>query len=317
MYRETIKIMDCTVRDGGLMNAWQFDDDFVKGIYTACVDAGIDYMEIGYKSSEHAYSREENGPWKFCDETDLRRIVGDNNTDLKLSAMADIGRIDEEDIPQASDSVIDMLRVACYTHQVDKGIALAEHVLDKGYETTLNIMAVSTTMERDLDEALNDIAKSRVKAVYIVDSFGSMYSEQIQSLCEKYRSILGDDVTLGFHGHNNQQLAYANTVEAVIRGVDMLDGSLLGMGRGAGNCPTELLLGFLKNPKYSLRPALQAIQDQMIPMQQKVDWGYHLPYMIVGMLNQHPRSAMACMDGDDRNNLTGFFDKVTDEAIID
>ena len=94
MFKKEIKVVDCTIRDGGLMNQWQFDDDFVRTIYKSCVEAGVDYMEIGYKSSEAAYSRKENGPWKFCEEADLRRIVGDNKTKTKLSVMIDIGRID-------------------------------------------------------------------------------------------------------------------------------------------------------------------------------------------------------------------------------
>lgn len=93
MYRKEIKVIDCTIRDGGLMNKWQFSDEFVKAVYNGLVEAGVDYMEIGYLSSESAFSRDEVGPWKFCRNDDLRRVVGDNNTDLKLSAMADkIGR---------------------------------------------------------------------------------------------------------------------------------------------------------------------------------------------------------------------------------
>src|SRR5210317_1916399 len=101
MYREEIKVVDCTIRDGGLMNKWQFSDEFVKAVYNGLVAAGVDYMKIGYLSSEHAFSRKEVGPWKFCDNKDLKRIVGENKTGLKLSAMADIGRIELDDIPQA------------------------------------------------------------------------------------------------------------------------------------------------------------------------------------------------------------------------
>jgi len=133
MYNSNIKVLDCTVRDGGLMNKWQFSDEFVRGVYDACVESGVDYMEIGYKSSEKAFSRKEVGPWKFCAEEDLRRIVGDNKTNLKLSALADIGRIDYDDIPNAEDSVIDMMRIACYVHQMDKAVDLAHHCMDKGY----------------------------------------------------------------------------------------------------------------------------------------------------------------------------------------
>jgi 4-hydroxy 2-oxovalerate aldolase len=187
MYYKDIKVMDCTVRDGGLMNKWQFSDDFVRGVYNACVEAGIDYMEIGYLSSEKAFSRDEMGPWKFCHQKDLERIVGKNETNLKLSAMADIGRIDLDDIPLASESALDMIRVACYVHQVDKAVALAHHCMDKGYETSINLMAVSKVNEMDLDEALKDCAKSRVPIIYLVDSFGSMYCETTEHLLKKYQ----------------------------------------------------------------------------------------------------------------------------------
>lgn len=311
MYRKEIKIMDCTIRDGGLQNKWQFSDEFVKAVYTACVEAGVDYMEIGYKSSENAYSKEENGPWKFLEEKDLRRIVGDNNTNLKLAAMADIGRIEFDDIPQKQDSLIDMMRVACYDYQVDKAIELAEHCMDKGYEVTINLMAVSTISEMALDQALADLAQCKVPTIYLVDSFGSMYSEQIHFLMEKYQKALPGK-TIGFHGHNNMQLAFANTIECIIKGANMLDGTFLGLGRGAGNCGTEQLLTFLKNPKYRVKPVFKAIQDVIIPLQAQLDWGYSVPYLVTGYLNMHPRTAIGWMDGEEKNDYVKFFDQTID-----
>ena len=122
MYRPEIKVIDCTVRDGGLMNKWQFDDAFVCKVYKALSEAGVDYMEIGYLSSESSFSRDEMGPWKFCAEEDVHRVTGSISSRLKLSAMADIGRIDYDDIPPKSESSLDMVRVACYIHQTDAEI---------------------------------------------------------------------------------------------------------------------------------------------------------------------------------------------------
>lgn len=184
MFRAKIKVLDCTVRDGGLINKWQFSDDFVRKIFMALSRAGVDYMEIGYKSSEKYFSRGEHGAWKFCTEDDLKRIVGNFDTKMKLSAMADIGRIDFDDIPPKKDSALDMIRVACYAHEVDKGINLAHHCMEKGYEVTINLMAVSKVLEKDLDEALEDLAQSQVPVIYLVDSFGAMYSEQIHFLAK-------------------------------------------------------------------------------------------------------------------------------------
>jgi 4-hydroxy 2-oxovalerate aldolase len=316
MYKKEIKVMDCTVRDGGLMNKWQFSDEFVKAVYDACVEAGVDYMEIGYLSSEKAFDRKVYGPWKFCSDSDLRRIVGNNDTNLKLSVMADIGRIDLDDIPPASESLIDMIRVACYVHQVDKAVALAHHCMDKGYETTINLMAVSKVNEVELDEALKDIAQSRVPVFYAVDSFGSMHVESVQYLVRKYMAALpGKEI--GIHAHNNMQLAMSNTVTSLMEGCTMLDATLLGLGRGAGNCPIEILIAFLKNPKYRLLPLIKAIQDYVHPLQKQIDWGYHIPYLITGAMNEHPRSGMEWMESDQKNDFVTFMKKMHDYENLD
>ncbi len=313
MYRPEIKVIDCTVRDGGLMNKWQFTDGFVRNVYTALTEAGIDYMEIGYLSSESAFSRKEVGPWKFCAEDDIKRIIGDDEKKIKLSAMADIGRIDHKDIPFKSDSSLDMIRVACYAHQVDAAIDLAHHCIEKGYETAINVMAVSTVGLRELDEALDDLAKCKVPIIYLVDSFGSFYSEDIEVLAAKYIERLPGK-TIGIHTHNNQQLAFSNTISSIIAGINYLDASLYGIGRGAGNCPMELLISFLKNPKFKTRPIIEAIETEILPWREKIDWGYFIPYMVTGTMNQHPRTAMAHMESDKKSNVTAFYDQLTSIA---
>lgn len=316
MFRPQIKVLDCTVRDGGLINKWQFSDDFVRKVFLALSEAGVDYMEIGYKSSEKYFSRDENGAWKFCTEDDLKRIVGGFDNKMKLSAMADIGRIDPEDIIPQKDSVLDVIRVACYVKEIDKGISLAHQCIDKGYETTINLMAVSKVLERDLDEGLNDLSKSSVPVVYIVDSFGAMYSEQIHFLVKKYFAALHGK-ELGIHAHNNQQLAFANTIEAIIAGVNRIDATLYGMGRGAGNCPLELLLSFLKNPKFDIRPVIEIIQEIFIPLKTEIEWGYHIPYMITGILNEHPRSGMKAMAAEKLPNLRQYYEDLLDGTPLD
>ncbi len=312
MYKSEIKVIDCTVRDGGLMNKWQFSDQFVRNVYNALVDAGVDYMEIGYLSSKSAFNSKEYGPWRFCFEKDLQRIIGDKEKGLKFSAMADIGRIDYEDIPLCSDSSLDMIRVACYVHQVDKAIALAHHCKEKGYETTINLMAVSTVGLRDLNEALEDLDKSEVPIIYLVDSFGAFYSEDVDTLAAKYIERLPEK-KIGIHCHNNQQLAFANTISAIINGVEYLDATLYGIGRGAGNCPLELLLSFLKNPKFKTRPLVKCIEEDIFPWSKKIDWGYSVPYMVTGVMNQHPRTAIAHMESDKKEEITGYYDSIVDE----
>jgi len=314
-YRPEIKIFDCTVRDGGLMNDHFFDDTFVKAVYQTCVEAGVDYMELGYKGDKQIFSPTKSGPWKFCDEDALRRIVGDNKTTLKLAVMADAERTDyHRDILPKSKSVIDMIRVATYIHQIPTAIDMIKDAHDKGYETTVNLMAISVVGEKELDAALDVLIRTPVGTIYLVDSFGSLYGEQIQQYVKKYLGYARSaGKQVGIHCHNNQQLAYANTITALIEGANMLDATIDGMGRGAGNCGLELLLGFLHNPKFHLRPVLNCIQKTVRPLREKMNWGFEIPYMITGQLNQHPRSAIKFQAGANPGDFVGFYDNIEEE----
>ncbi|MFC1467787.1 aldolase catalytic domain-containing protein [Verrucomicrobiota bacterium] len=312
-FNPDLKVLDCTIRDGGLVTNCEFEDDFVRAVYQSLVAAGVDYMELGYKADQKIFSRAEHGKWKFSTEEDIRNIVGDNNTNLKLSVLTDVGRTNyKEDILQRDDSVIDLVRVACYIHQIPAALEMIDDAKNKGYETSLNLMAVSTVPDYELDAGLALIGESNADMLYVVDSFGSLYYEQISDLINRYRAAIGPDKQLGIHAHNNQQLAYANTVFGAINGVTMLDSTIDGMGRGAGNCPTELLLGFLKNPKFRLRPIIDCVQNQMQPLREKYDWGYSHPYMITGQMNEHPRSAIALRGSERKDDCLGFYDEMTD-----
>ena len=184
--REDIKVFDCTIRDGGLVNNYHFTDEFVKALYETCVAAGVDYMEIGKNVSPTVMSEEEYGAWNFCKEADIRKIVGENNTSLKIATMADVGRTIKEEIPPKSESVVDMIRVATYIHQLPEAIELIEDFHTKGYETTCNIMAISKSFDDELDQVLQTLAQTNVDVIYIADSFGSFYPEQINKLTAKY-----------------------------------------------------------------------------------------------------------------------------------
>jgi len=298
--REDIKVFDCTIRDGGLVNNYHFSDEFVKAHYETCVAAGVDYMEIGKKVSPTIMSEAEYGPWNFCKEEDIRRIVGENKTNMKIAVMSDIGRSLKEELRPKSESVVDMIRIATYIHQIPAAIELIEDAHAKGYETTVNIMAISKSFDDELDEVLEQLSKTNVDVIYIADSFGSFYPEQIKKLTEKYLSFAQKTgKKVGIHAHNNLQLAYANTLEAMIYGTSFLDVTISGLGRGAGNCPLELLIGFLKNPKYKLTPVLKFIEEYIVPLEKELDWGYSIPYMITGQLNEHPRAAMKARDEKD------------------
>ena len=308
MYRKEIKVLDCTIRDGGLMNNHLFADDFLSAVFKSLNNSGVDYIELGYKADESQFSRSEYGSMKFCSEKDIEKVVNGEEVKSKISVMVDMGRVDPSTIPQKSESLIDMMRVASYVKDIDKAIDLANQIQTKGYEVTINLMAVSHARELELDEALIQVEKeSNVDALYLVASFGALSSEQITHLAKKYKSLMPTK-EIGIHAHNNQQLAFANTIEAVIQNVNFLDGTIFGIGRAAGNCPLELLLGFLKNPKYDLRPILEILESHFVKLKEEIEWGYTIPYMITGILDLHPRAGMKLRKSDNRDNYLGFFD---------
>lgn len=294
-YAPDIKVVDCTLRDGGLVNDFFFTDDFVMDLYQANIKAGVDYMEFGYKASKDMFDVKKFGKWKFCDDKDIRAVVGDNKTDMKIAVMADVGRCDfKRDILAKKDSPVDLVRIATYINTIPAAIEMIEDCTRKGYETTVNIMAISKSNDVDIDAALELLCQSSVGTIYLVDSYGSLYPEQVRRLSEKYLEMAEKHgKKVGIHAHNNQQLAFANTTEAVIKGVSYLDATVSSLGRGCGNCPSELLLGFLKNPKYNINPILRFIEKHIVPLRESgMQWGYDVPYLLTGILNQHPKSAI-------------------------
>ena len=311
--RGDLKVLDATIRDGGLCNNFDFTDEFVTELYKTNIKSGVDYMEFGYKASRELFSEKDFGKWKFCKEEDIRAIVGDNISDMKISVMADVGRCDfKKDFLPRSESVIDMVRVACYIHQMPAAIEMIEYLHNLGYETCCNIMAVSQVNGNQLEEALEMLVTSSVDVIYLVDSYGSLYPENASDLAQlylRYAEKAGKQV--GFHGHNNQNLAFANTIDTMSRGISYLDATAMGMGRGAGNCAMELLLGFLKNPKYNLYSLLNFIEKYMLPLHETVIWGYDLQYMFTGQLNRHPREAIAFTE-EKRKDYCEFYKSLLD-----
>ena len=312
--RQDIRVVDATIRDGGLCNNFRFADKFIKDLYQANVKAGVDYMEFGYKASKEIFNEDDFGKWKFCNDSDIRKIVGDNKTGLKIAVMADVGRTDfQKDIIPKKDSPIDLVRIATYINTIPAAVEMIEDCAKKGYETTINIMAVSKANTDDIKTALDILGQSSVNAFYIVDSYGALYPEQSRRLanlyCE-YADKYGKSV--GIHAHNNQQLAFANTIEAMTQGVSYLDATVDGMGRGAGNCALELLLGFLKNPKYKVAPILKIIEEHTEKLKAEgVKWGYDIPYMLTGQLNTHPRPAISYVK-EDRKDYSKFANELYD-----
>ncbi|MCE5328174.1 MAG: aldolase catalytic domain-containing protein [Planctomycetaceae bacterium] len=316
MFRPEIKVVDCTIRDGGLINDSHFTFETVREVYKAICASGVDYVELGYRNSKEMFDPKQFGPWRFCDEDQLRRVTdGIDTGTTKLAVMQDAHKADPNDVAPADQSVVKMIRVATYVKDIDKAIMLANNATDKGYESAINIMSISKEGGPFLDEALQQIEEeTKVKAVYIVDSYGALYSEEIQFFVEKFKMFIKTK-EVGIHCHNNQQLAFANTIEGIIHHANFVDGTLYGLGRAAGNCPLELLIGFLKNPKFSIVPIIDVIGKTILPLKKEIDWGYCIPYMLAGTFNQHPRVSMEWVEGNNpnRDDFVRFYNMILED----
>lgn len=312
-YRPDIKVLDATIRDGGLVNNFEFTNEFVRDLYRANVKAGVDVMEIGYLADPELFDETKFGLWKFCKEAEIRSVLEDIlDPKMQLAVMADVGRANvARDLPDKQDSILDMVRIATYIHTIPAAIEMIETCAKKGYHTTVNIMAVSKAKESELEEALAMLGQSSVEVIYLVDSYGSLYPLQMRELAQRYLEA-GEKYgkQIGIHAHNNQQLAFANTTECAMMGVSYLDATMAAMGRGAGNCAMELLLGFLKNPKYDIKPVLRFLQDDMQKLKNDgIVWGYDIQYLLTGYLNQHPRAAIA-FTKEQRQDYFTFFQEI-------
>ena len=301
---EGIKILDATIRDGGLVNDFYFTDDLVTSLYQANIAAGVDYMEFGYRADKKQFDPHKFGKWKFAADEDIRCIVGDNRTNMKITVMADVGRCDfKNDFHPKSESPVDVFRIATYIETIPDAIEMIEYACKQGYEATCNIMAISKCSMQQLSDALDLLVKSPAMGVYIVDSYGALYPKQTRKLTRLFQEKLAPAGKLtGIHSHNNQQCAFANTIEARDMGAKLLDGTAYGMGRGAGNCHLEGLLGYFNGKKYHIEPLLDLIRTHMLPLKdQGVEWGYNTSYLISGLTNQHPRDAIGATKANDRD----------------
>ncbi len=140
MYRPDIKVIDCTIRDGGLMNNWEFSKPMVKVVFDGLAKAGVDYAELGYRVDKKQFDPKDHGPWRFCDEEDLREVAYE--CDTKISVMVDVGRTDYDTFLPKDQSIVSMFRVASYVKEIDKAIHLARHVMDHGYEVPYMITGI-------------------------------------------------------------------------------------------------------------------------------------------------------------------------------
>jgi 4-hydroxy 2-oxovalerate aldolase len=284
-----VRVVDCTVRDGGFANRWRFSVAFVRGLYEALDEAGVDYLEVGFANARDRWHEPDPAPWQSVTE-ELVRAAVPRKRQTKLAVMVDTWGVPPHAVPARVEGRPDLVRVACRWQALGQGLELVGQFHEAGYETSLNLLAVSELSWDQLSGALAQVAGSPADLVYVVDSYGHLDPHQVRRLVRRFRELLPGKA-VGFHGHNNRQLALANTLGAVEAGAQYVDATLLGAGRGAGNCPLELLLGFSEAPVQRLLPLLRFAARCAAQLPPASRWAYDVPRMLTGLLNRHPREA--------------------------
>ena len=303
------KILDCTLRDGGLVNDSNFTAEFAAAAVRACASAGVDIVEVGFKNSRKFFSPEKYGVFRFCDEDLVRAAKGAAN--VKIAVLMDVLKCEPSELPAKRESAVDIVRCAFYAPQISDAIAVLETASQKGYETAACMMAASTIDEKTLGENLRRLCGcGGIDTVYLMDSFGALLPDKFARLAEKYfAAVSASGKKFGVHAHNNLQCAFANELSALSIGADILDCTIGGLGKGAGNCPTELLVGALRGAERAL-PVIDVSQNLVEPIKNKYKCADYPQYMLTALLNEHPRAAMNYFAENKKLSAAEFFESL-------
>ena len=283
----SINILDCTLRDGGYVNNWSFSDKICINLIDSLRKSKIEYIELGYINKKSGKCKDTT---MFNNFECINNIITDN--DAKYVIMLDLGDFDIDDIEYNSN--IFGIRLTFSKEHWKTAIEDAKKITAKGYKVFLQPMLTLCYTDKELLESINAFNEINIYAFYIVDTFGAMQSDDVLRFASLIDNNLRSDVKLGFHAHNNLQLAYSNAIALVKMSSNrefIIDSSVYGMGRAAGNLNTELFADYLIknfNKEYKIEPLLDIIDDFLSIIYKENYWGYSVPHYISGIYNCHP-----------------------------
>ena len=278
-----MKLLDCTLRDGGYYTNWSFDDSFVRELVKSLSNAGVDIIEMGYKSPL------KGGRYRKCNDSFIRDIVGICSIDLAfmidakdfINGGVDINLLNDI-VKPASKSPFTYCRLAITPQQIKEALIMVNLLDEFGYKVIVNVMRVSLLEDSEIRKFCKKLSIDKVKALYLADSFGSLLPNRVKEIVDIFKET-GKDI--GIHTHDNLGLAFANSIEAQNNGVEFIDGTLTGMGRGVGNARMEQLLMYFD---YNYKYVIDFVTNVMIPMKNKYGWGWNHNYMLTGLKEIHP-----------------------------
>ncbi len=310
-------ILDCTLRDGGYVNNWEFDVQTASAIMSGLYDSGICYIEIGImgKNAKAGFQT------KFNEFPEIEPLLAQRRKDCHYAVMITTENTVNFDPPICSEQTPDIIRLAYFKKDYKNALASAGNYLNKGYSVFLQAMATFMYSDDEMTEMLNEVNAIKPTAFYMVDSFSTMYSEDVKIMRDKVTRALSPEISFGFHAHNNIQMAFANVQEFLKYEGDkrqlFIDSSIFGMGRGAGNVPTELLMNYLNREenKYDISRVISVYQDFLEPIYKQYGWGYNMPYFLTALHKTNSAYGWYYLNHglNDPNTLNAALEKIPDD----
>ncbi len=299
-----IQVLDCTLRDGGYCNEWKFGEKNIKKIISSLTESNVNIIECGFLTNKVQFSSDVT---KFTELSQVKLYLPIMNNKTLFVVMANYGEYDFSLLPDCSKTCIDGIRLAFHKKNVKEALQSAKIIISKGYKLFLQPMVSLCYSDEEFLELIHASNELNPYAFYIVDSFGEMKPRDLNRLFLLVEHNLKNSIFIGFHSHNNMQLAYSNAQKLVEMQTSkniIIDSSVYGMGRGAGNLNTELFTEYLnefRNTNYDIKPLLWIIDEVLNNFYLQKNWGYSLPNYLSALHSAHPNYAFYLSE---RNTLT-------------
>lgn len=290
-----VKILDCTLRDGGYVNNWKFTKESSKNIVEGLASSGIEYIEVGFLDEVW---NDEKFSTRFKNIEVLNEFLQNlDRKESKIVALIEIGKFDLEKLPLKNKTFLDGIRLTFRKSDKEKAFTELEILIKKGYEVFAQPITTKSYSDKEILELIEEMNKLKLQGVAIVDTHGSMTLNDFNRIYYLYDNNLRADIKITFHSHNNSQLSYALAINAIEKANSrelIIDSSVYGMGRGAGNLNTELITEYINKKigeKYKLENLIEIIENYLESIHNKFSWGYSLAMYLSANNNCHPNYA--------------------------
>ncbi len=287
-----IKVLDCTLRDGGFINDWNFGKYAINNIFSRLVKSGIEIIEVGMLNDKRDFDINRT----ICPNTESfnKIITVENNSNALVVGMIIMGECGIENVGPCSDTILDGMRIVFKKNDMEKGFEFAKAVKEKGYKIFIQPASVTDYSEEELAVMLEKFASLEPEAIYIVDTYGLIEKKELLEIFNNFKKNLPVDMTIGYHAHNNLNIASSNSIE-LIENRDrfniFIDTSVFGMGKNAGNAHTELIADYINRnveERYDLSQILEILDQEINKIRENFEWGYAFKHFISGTNRCHP-----------------------------